>query len=427
MAWPNSFSIVSLLVSLAAAAAPRGEVGAGAATAEVTVRGAAQPHLRLGPGSQLAVRIDGPAAVRVGVRLEKGLLTKVASAVLDVDGKVVAEPRLPSALEPDAASDRGLAVGEAVMLEVAIAEGAHQLGVGWPADAPADLLVSLQGLDLTFARDSAAAALPLPAAWSGNKAVQVTFKDVASTEPVSAGLPVSSSAMAMQPAPLPAALATPPAIPVGEAIRPPDADAWSLMFLGGAESSGAESRSRARVARLGFEATRTAFTTGLVVLQVDWRLSEQTYGSGQPGSPTDGTRVDEQRFDLMAGAGYDFARLLQVEGLTLAPVIGLKYLRLDNRAFPTDLLGIDLTARVRYALFPAAAVHANLGWVYNLVHPGASSAAQTPLSQLGVRAGLDFPLGSGYALALDYQGDVLAFDSNTRVAHGAALGFGRTF
>lgn len=425
MASPNSLSIVWLFISLAAAALPRGEVGAGAAAAHVTVRRAGQPHLRLGPGGHLAVRIDGPAAVRVGLRLEKGLATKVASAVLDVDGQVFAEPQPPSALEPDGSSDRGLAVGEAVMLEVAIAEGSHQLGVSWPANAPSDLLVSLQGLDLTFARETVATALPLPGA-SGNKAVQVTFKDVAATEPVSAGLPVASSAMA-QPAPVPATLATPPAVPAARAIRPPDIDAWTLMFLGGAESSNAESVPRARVAHLGFEATRTAFTTGLVVMQLDWRLSEQTFGSGQPGSPRDGTRVDEQRLDLMAGAGYDFGRLLQIEGLTLAPVIGLKYLRLDTRAFPTDLLGIDLLARVRCALFPAVAVHANLGWVYNLVHPGASAALQTPLSQLGVRAGLDFPLGGGYALALDYQGDVLAFDFNTRVAHGAALGFGRTF
>ena len=37
------------------------------------------------------------------------------------------------------------------------------------------------------------------------------------------------------------------------------------------------------------------------------------------------------------------------------------------------------------------------------------------------------PDAGGYALALDYRGDVLTFDYSTRVSHGASAGFGKSF
>jgi len=199
------------------------------------------------------------------------------------------------------------------------------------------------------------------------------------------------------------------------------------MLLGGAERSSQDFIESATLGHLGLEALRTVWGAGLAVLQFDWRMSRQPYVLGRPTASNDLSRVDEQRYDALLGVGYDFGPLLHASRLTLVPVIGLKYVRVQNRTFPADLLGIDLMGRVRYSLSSAAAVHANFGWIYNTVHPGFFSAVGTPLGQFGVRAGFDFPLQGGYALSLDYQGDVLAFDYSSRVSHGATAGFGKSF
>jgi hypothetical protein len=211
--------------------------------------------------------------------------------------------------------------------------------------------------------------------------------------------------------------------------RSPEPEAWTLTLLAGAERSSEEFNESATLAHLGLEATRTAWVTAFAILQLDWRISRQTYLLGQPsaGASSDASRVDEQRWDALFGIGYDLGPLLETPRLVLAPVVGLKYVRLQNTAFPADLFGVDLGGRVRYSLSDAVSVHASFGWVYNLVHRSFFSAVGSPLGQFGFKAGLDFPLPGRYALALDYQGDVLAFDFAYRVAHGAAVSFGRSF
>jgi hypothetical protein len=217
-----------------------------------------------------------------------------------------------------------------------------------------------------------------------------------------------------------------PVASVAEAIpRPAEPEAWTLALLAGAERSSEEFNESATLAHLGLEATRAAWVPAFALFQLDWRISRQTYLLGQPNAGT--SRVDEQRWDALLGIGYDFGPLLQTPRLVLAPVVGLKYLRLQNTAFPADLFGVDLGGRVRYSLSDAVSVHASFGWIYNLVHRSFFSAVGSPLGQFGFKAGLDFPLPGRYALALDYQGDVLAFDFAYRVAHGAAVSFGRSF
>jgi len=199
------------------------------------------------------------------------------------------------------------------------------------------------------------------------------------------------------------------------------------MILGGAERSNQQFTESATLGRVGLEATRGLWVTGLAIVQLDWRMSRQSYVNGHPGTPNDIAAVDEHRYDALIGIGYDFGHLLNMPRLTLAPIIGLKYLRLSNSSYPADLFGVDLMGRVRYSLSDAMAVHATFGWIYNLVHPSFFSALGSPLGQFGVRAGFDFPLAGGYALALDYQGDILAFDYSNRVAHGASAGISRSF
>ncbi len=258
-----------------------------------------------------------------------------------------------------------------------------------------------------------------------------TPEATASPAIVAAGEPVKLTtveASAAGEATKPLAATAPPAM--GPATRtrerlPPDSAPFSVTLLAGAERSSEQFTEAAALAHVGVEATRTIWVTGLAVFQFDWRNSSQTYVLGQPGVGP--AKVDEQRYDTMLGVGYDFGPLFDNPRLLLAPVVGVKYVRLQNSAFPADLFGVDLMGRARYALSAAVGVHANVGWMYNLIHSSRFSAIGTPFSQFGVRAGFDFPLPGGYALALDYQGDILSFDYSTRVAHGATAGFSKSF
>jgi hypothetical protein len=201
----------------------------------------------------------------------------------------------------------------------------------------------------------------------------------------------------------------------------------TVTVFAGAERSNQDFTSASTLAQVGLEASRALWVTGLALFQFDWRASQQSYVLGQPSASNDVSRVDEYRYDVLAGIGYDFGQMLKMPRLTAAPIIGLKYIRIANSAFPADMFGVDLMGRLRYALSQAVAIHTTFGWVYNLVHPSHFSALGSPLGQFGVRAGFDFPLAGGYALALDYQGDVLAFDFSKRISHGASAGFGKSF
>jgi hypothetical protein len=243
--------------------------------------------------------------------------------------------------------------------------------------------------------------------------------------------PVASREVTATPAadaPKPFALANQRVGPLDSGERRAEIQPWNVTIFAGAERGSEDFTAPATLGHLGAEATRSFWENGLALVQFDWRMSRQTYVLGQPSSVAgDRSTVDEHRYDALVGVGYDFGHLFDGARLQITPMVGLKYIRLQNRAYPADLFGVDLMGRIRYALSSAVAVHGSLGWMYNVIHPASFSALGSPLGQFGYRAGLEFPLKSGYALSLDYQGDILAFDYSYRVAHGATAGFGKSF
>jgi len=444
-----------------AASEPAAELLTSATPADVTIRGVRQAHYRLAPGETLLLLVMGPAPVRFEVRVENGPPAEPVVATLDLDDEFAATPPISPVADPAAISDGGLATSQAASLPVSVPAGKHTVGLRWPAGASAAALVAIKGVKIGTKLPRVAELPPLPPKRSGPAAagppplppldlpLPATPKtppppppavDSAaapkplpspSPEAVAAQAPVQPSAVAAAPA------ATGPAKPAQLPVtfvaqvgpRSPGPEAWTLALFAGAERGSENFIESSTLAHLGLEATRTAWVDAFAVFQLDWRISRQTYVLGHPsaGASSDASRVDEQRWDALFGIGYDFGPLLQTPRLVLAPVVGLKYVRLQNTAFPADLFGVDLGGRARYSLSQAVAAHASFGWMYNLVHASYFSALGSPLGQFGVRAGLDFPLARGYALSLDYQGDILTFDYSYRVAHGAAAGFGKSF
>ena len=204
---------------------------------------------------------------------------------------------------------------------------------------------------------------------------------------------------------------------------------WTVRgFVGGERSSEQNYTDSASHSRLGAEVTRWFRGTWLARGELDWRSSSQAYVPLHSASNSP-VKVDENRFDLLATLGYDLGpRLLDSGRLELTPMLGVAYLGIRNQAFPSDLIGPNLGGRVRYALSPAVTAHATIGYTFNLaVASVQNSALKSPKGDFSTRAGLSLPLSGGYALELDYSGDVIAFENTFRVAHGAALGFGTSF
>jgi hypothetical protein len=213
-------------------------------------------------------------------------------------------------------------------------------------------------------------------------------------------------------------------------LRPElDQQLWTVRGFVGGERSGEQSYTEpASHSRLGVEATRWFSGAWIARGEIDWRSSTQAYVPlhSATNSPV---KVDENRFDVLATVGHDLGpRLVPSGRLELTPMLGLAYVGIRNQAFPSDLIGPDIGGRVRWALSPAVIVHATVGYTFNLaVASVQNSALKSPKSDFNTRAGLSLPLSGGYALELDYSGDVLAFENTFRVAHGAALGFGTSF
>ena len=213
-------------------------------------------------------------------------------------------------------------------------------------------------------------------------------------------------------------------------LRPDrDQQLWTVRgLLGGERSSEQNYTDPAAHSRLGAEVTRWFSDSWIARGELDWRSSSQAYVPLHSASNSP-VKVDENRFDVLATLGYDLGpRLLENGRLELTPMLGLAYLAIRNQAFPSDLVGPNLGGRVRYALSPAVTAHATIGYTFNLaVASVQNSALKSPKSDFSTRAGLSLPLAGGYAIELDYSGDVIAFENTFRVAHGAALGFGTSF
>ena len=207
---------------------------------------------------------------------------------------------------------------------------------------------------------------------------------------------------------------------------------WNIRGVLGAERSSEQNYTDASTSsRVGLEATRWFSTAWLARLEGDWRTSRQQYIPLHVSSGQRTVSVDENRFDVIGNIGYDFGpRLVPSGRLELTPLLGVQYLGIRNEAFPSDVFGVNFGGRTRFYLSSAVIPHLSATYSYNFAAAkGANqnSALKSPLGDFAIRAGLALPLSGGYALELDYQGDVLSFQNTYRVAHGAALGFGSSF
>ncbi|MCA1826665.1 MAG: hypothetical protein ABR567_19405 [Myxococcales bacterium] len=209
----------------------------------------------------------------------------------------------------------------------------------------------------------------------------------------------------------------------------PDTDLWGVRaFVGGERSTEQDYTDAVSHSRLGAEVTRWFGGSWLVRGEFDWRSSTQAYVPlhSAVNAPV---KVDENRFDVLATLGYDLGPAILRDGrLEFTPMLGVGYVGIRNQAFPSDLIGPNFGGRVRFALSSAVILHATLAYTFNLaVASVQNSALRSAKGDFNTRAGLALPLSGGYALEIDYSGDVLAFENTYRTAHGAALGFGTSF
>lgn len=146
------------------------------------------------------------------------------------------------------------------------------------------------------------------------------------------------------------------------------------------------------------------------------------------GSPRAPAQLDEQRYDGVLGVGYDAGpKLLENGRLVLVPQLLVRYINIQNKAFPTSFIGLEARAQSSFLLSPAVTLHATVSYAFNFTESTTQSAVGAPKGHFGATAGLKLPLEGGYALEFDYVGDILAFRNVYRVAHGGALGFSTTF
>jgi len=212
----------------------------------------------------------------------------------------------------------------------------------------------------------------------------------------------------------------------GVTLRGPEL--WSVTAMVGGDRSSEDYTAATSSTRVGLLATRAFSNAWLVEAEFNWRNSTQQYAIQQPSGAGQLSLLDENRFDFGASGGYDFGpRLLSDGRLELMPLLGVKYVGIRNRAFPSDLFGPQIGAKAGYSLSSALIVQAELGYTYNLAVTNSRSALGAPVGDFAIRAGLTLPMSGRYALSLNYQGDVLAFNYVYRVAHGAAVGLGYSF
>ena len=235
-------------------------------------------------------------------------------------------------------------------------------------------------------------------------------------------------AIAATPSPLSSAV-----VPVPGARPLPSAQSrietpWTLTaLLGGERSHEASYTDSLVLGRIGIEGTRSFATNWFVALSGDWRTSHQQYAPFN-GPPASRVTVDENRFDFSAAGGYDLGALLVEDGrLELTPMGGLQFLTARNEGFPFDLLGPSVGLRASWSL-PPFTLRAVGSYTYNLTKDSSGpNAFLSPVSAVGIRAGLQFRMSPAYAVEADYVGDAIEFEHVWRIGHGAVLGFSRSF
>ena len=204
--------------------------------------------------------------------------------------------------------------------------------------------------------------------------------------------------------------------------------AWSVTALIGGERSTEQSYTdSALIGRIGIEGSRRFAESWIAVASGDWRTSRQQYVPFA-NSPAARVTLDENRFDFAGAAGPDFGGLLDPSGrLELIALVGGQYLYARNSGFPFHVLGPSGGLRAAWTVAPFT-VRAIAGYTYNLDKQARGDAAFLgPTAAFLARAGLQVRLTRSYAIELDYVGDGIRFEHAWRVAHGAVMGFSRSF
>lgn len=406
-------SLAVLLPAAAFAAVPVAELSGDAKPAEFAVHGASQKHFRLARGQSLTLKLAGPATFSLDVRAE-GLAPRAVAASVEVDGK--AHPAKRAALVPDSSSrsDKGQALSMPATSDVVLTSGRHSVTVRWPAEASGDALVAIRGIEVSAALPELALGLPTDAPpLPLPTAVQAR-----------ADMPIAPLAMSDSRAPKTRALSA-----VSAPSKASDEEQWnrfSIDLRGGAQRSAESYTGPSTLGQLGLELGWRVRPLLPILASVDGRLSRQGYQARQNALDGRGLAhadLDEQRLDAFLGAGYDLGPWLLKSGRLVAmPVLGGQYTAVRNSGFPMDLAGPSAGLRTRFALSPAFALQASARWTYNLLKKDTLSVVGSPVSDLGVQAGVSLPLAGDYSFDVGYQGDILALHYDTRVAHGVAVG-----
>ncbi len=221
--------------------------------------------------------------------------------------------------------------------------------------------------------------------------------------------------------------------PHGEAIAPPNqTPLWNVAFDFGAERSDEKYiADTAIVLRFRAEASRVLAQNFLLLASFDFRSYKQPYAintTASSGGASAPTIIGEERYEAAAGAGYDLGPHLLADGrLALLPTLQLRYLRLQNDAFPTNLFGLEAGARASFELSSAVSAHLRVGYTFNFAQSTTQSGVGAPRALTLWSAGIALPLAGGYALSIDYTGNALTLANVIRLAEGVTLGFSYSF
>jgi hypothetical protein len=422
-------SLVACVVPAAAfAAAPVATVDGDARPVEFSVHGVARSHYRLSRGGSMTLRVSGTAPLELELRCE-GLSPKAVAPLVEQDGRAV--PVLPVNVthDPSARSEKGQALSRPTSVPLALGAGKHLVILRWPHDASGDVLVAVKGVQLAAAQPDLAdggrpVLLPLPEAPSRTDSLALA--------PLAMGTPSAKPAISRIAAAQPGSPGSPgftaAAQPSREQLSP---DRFDLDLRAGAQRSSENYTGPSTQGQVGLDFGFRVKPLLPILVSLDGRLSRQAYQarqSAQDGRGPSHADLDEQRFDAFLGAGYDLGPWLLKSGrLLFMPILGGQYTGIRNSAFPLDLAGVAVGARVRWALSQAFALQAAARWTYNLLKKDTLSVVGSPVSDLGLRAGVSLPLAGDYAFDVGYQGDVLAMHFDTRVSHGVSVGMHSSF
>src|SRR5207248_5458621 len=226
----RALTLLCMLAALGARAAqPKAEIEGSASPAEVTIRDAKRTHYRLWAGETLSLSVSGPARLRFEVRIERVRGARPAVALVELDGKVAAQPRVLIAATPKATSNLGLAVSRATVVTVNVPAGKHAVAFRGPGGTATNALVAVRGVAIAppRAEAQASAVLPLPAP-AASKApatpllplpgLELPRAQPAAAEPAPPLPPAAVAVAAATPAP---AAAPPREVPAVAAAEPP--------------------------------------------------------------------------------------------------------------------------------------------------------------------------------------------------------------